>query len=430
MGNIWELFRNEPGFHKLFIRFKDRYRSLDRVGGAAKIADFSEEEFAAIAGFMALSPHELKIKPAVSLRKFEEQLANTNLAGLTLRQLLEVYFDEPLISKAEEQLKTTGEAKGFYGRLAVEHPHLGWWFQRILQKQPDTRFIQVLYKQDKQNLERMLQNVVKAFDRLPEHGQYERLPLFSQRITGNPHSFDRNRTQGKLLLHLLAANQAEQGNKESSAWKHTEQINELLLNYGILRDDLWNFVTCRGFKAYQRGEEHPVWRAAAACRTVMNIPVRELTTLDAIRPFAGKTVWVVENSGVCSAIMDEVADEPLVCTHGQFKAASWIFLDRLVESGCIIYYAGDMDPEGLLMAQKLKNRYPENTRLWRMDPESYYLTMSEEKIEDRVNQLRNIDDPELKKTADVMMEYGFAAYQEGLVELLVSDIQKVSFKTL
>ncbi|PLR79071.1 TIGR02679 family protein [Bacillus sp. V3-13] len=423
MDKRLELLRKEPGFHKLFVLFREKYRSVGRIGGSVKIADFSELEVESIAGFLAQSPDHLRAKGTVSLKAFEEHLEKTNLEGLSLKELLELYFHKPLISKAEEKSRLADQERDYYDRMINEHPHLEWWFQKILQKQPDTRFIQALYRQDKEELSQLFHTVARAYSLLPDEGQFERLPLFSQRVTGNPHAFDRNKPVGKLLLHLLASNQMEEAGQKAFQWTQTEQINELLLNYGLLRDDLWSFVTCRGFTAHQNGQEHPVWKVAAEWGTVMNVPIRELVGLERIMPSIGKTVWVLENSGVCSAIMDEVADQPIACTHGQFKAASWIFFDRLVESGCTIHYAGDIDPEGLLMAQRLKNRYPENVKIWRMDPDSYEMAISEERVEDRTNQLKSIEDPELKKTADLMIENGCAAYQEGLIEQLIADIQ-------
>ena len=421
MDKRLELFRQDPGFEKLFVRFREKFRSVGRIGGTVKVADFSRGELESVAGFLALSPETLKMKGTVSLKIFEEQLARTNLEGMSLKQVLECYFDEPLISKADEKAKREQDDKVFYEQLIGEYPHLAWWFTRILQKKPDTRF---MYSQDKGELASLLRTVARAYEMLPKAGKYERLPLFSQRITGNPHSFDRNQLLGKMLLHLLAWGQGDIG-ADGLPGSQTEQINELLLGYGLLRDDLWSFVTCRGFRAIQNQEEHPVWLAAAQCGTVMNIPVRELMQLERIMPFEGKNVWVLENSGVCSALLDEVPDKPLVCTHGQFKVASWIFFDRLVESGYTIYYSGDLDPEGLMMAQRLKSRYPENVEIWRMDPKSYKLALSDEKIEDRIAQLNNIVDPELKETADTMIKHGRAAYQEGLLQILIEDLKKV-----
>jgi uncharacterized protein (TIGR02679 family) len=135
-------------------------------------------------------------------------------------------------------------------------------------------------------------------------------------------------------------------------------------------------------------------------------------------------VWVVENSGVCSALLDEVANASIACTHGQFKVASWLFFEKLVLSGCMIHYSGDIDPEGLVMAERLKKRYPEQVIIWRMDSASYLTAISEESVAERLTQLRNIEAQELQKTAEMVIQHGFAAYQEGLIDLLVADIRK------
>jgi hypothetical protein len=104
--------------------------------------------------------------------------------------------------------------------------------------------------------------------------------------------------------------------------------------------------------------------------------------------------------------------------------ASWIFFERLVESGCKIYYSGDIDPEGLLMADRLKKRYPENVVIWRMDKSDYLHAKSEESIEDRITQLKGIEDELLKETASTLINHGVAAYQEGLIDLLIEDIRR------
>lgn len=122
--------------------------------------------------------------------------------------------------------------------------------------------------------------------------------------------------------------------------------------------------------------------------------------------------------------MDVVEEAAIACTHGQFKVASWIFFEKLVESGCSIYYSGDIDPEGLLMADRLKKRYSENMVIWRMDKSDYVNAKSEESIENRIRQLKGIEDELLKGTADILIKHGVAAYQEGLIDVLIADIRK------
>lgn len=423
MDERLDLLKKEPGFHKLLNLLARKYRSVGRVGGTVKLDRFSGIEIESIAGFLAKPPHLLREKGALSLREFEVALGRTNFAGMGLKELLELYFGEPLVSKAEERQAAAEEETLFFESSLAEYPHLEKWFRRMLDRKPDSRFILTLYREGKDELRRLLRIAAEAWNLLPGEGRYERLPLFAQRATGNPHAFDRNMPGGKLFLHLLSAMRDGQDSGDYEGKQHTEQMNELLLQYGLLRDDLWSFVTCRGFTAIgQDGGIHPVWQGASEYGTVMNVPVRELAGLKSIKPIRGSDVWVLENSGVCSAIMDEVQFAPIVCTHGQFRIASWIFFDRIVEAGCAIHYAGDLDPEGLLMAQRLKQRYPGNVRVWRMDPDSYRVAMSEEPIGPRAGQLDSVTDPLLKETADIMKKEGKASYQEGLVELLIEDI--------
>lgn len=116
----------------------------------------------------------------------------------------------------------------------------------------------------------------------------------------------------------------------------------------------------------------------------------------------GKKVWIIENSGVASAVLDEVPDAPVICTHGQFRTAAWIMLQRLAENGCTFYYSSDLDPEGVAMAERLSNRFPGQTVFWRMDPDAYLRVLSEEDISARLSKLDAVQSPELLLVANEM----------------------------
>jgi hypothetical protein len=51
-------------------------------------------------------------------------------------------------------------------------------------------------------------------------------------------------------------------------------------------------------------------------------------------------------------------------------------MDMLAAEGTIIYYSGDFDPEGLLIADRLCARYGEQLRLWRYTPQDYEKAIS------------------------------------------------------
>ena len=417
------MLREEPGFVKLFRMFQKKYYSLSRIGGTVSLSDFTKEELTSIAGFVGKSPWELSEKGKLSLLEFEKALARSAFSEYTLLSLMEEVLQEKIVSKMEEQVKEQQEEVAFLVTLKNEIPDAEWWITHIEEKTSDTRWIWSQYKQNPSFLKEQIVLAYRGFSKLPREGQYEQLPFFSQRITGNPHFFDNNELAGRLLHHMMFVDQVLKGNPDLTMPRTTEELNDLLALYGLYRDDLWNFVTCQQLYASMNGASHPVWEAAVKSKTVLNVPMKELLKIDKVWPVKGNRVWVVENSGVSSAIMDQLPTAPVVCTHGQVRMAGWRLLDLLVESGSTLYYSGDMDPEGLVIADKIKQRYKEKAVLWKMDVGSYEKTLSNEDIADRLSKLEAIQSEELIELREQMRVRKLASYQEALVSELVEEIE-------
>ena len=66
--------------------------------------------------------------------------------------------------------------------------------------------------------------------------------------------------------------------------------------------------------------------------------------------------------------------------NGQPRLSSIMMLELLARTETKIYYAGDFDPEGILIAQKLKQYYPGKFSFWHMSAEDYMQSISEEAI--------------------------------------------------
>jgi uncharacterized protein (TIGR02679 family) len=418
MNRDVNVFREEPGFLKLFSRFKEKYRSLGRVGGTVNVRDFTEAELESVAGFLGIAADVLRNKGNVSLLSFEKAREQTPFKNYAFVELLEVVLEETIITKTEEQHLEQEKERRFIESLFLRFSEGGWWWERLQAKSPDTRWIWSLYKQDPEDLFEKLTVVFQAFLQLPIENGPERLPLFAQGMTGNPHYFDSDQTAGKLLTHCLSVH----GKREDGMPRSSEQLNDLLGQYGLMRDDLWSFVTCRGFLAEDINGIHPVWKAAAEVDSVLNMPVKELVKLTKLWPVHGNSVWIVENSSVCSTIVDEVPKVPVICTHGQFRTASWVMLDLLADAGCHFHYSGDIDPEGMMMAQRLKDRYNELVTFWRMDPTSYESIISDEDVSSRLSKMDAVTSPELEELVQVVRRTKKAGYQEGLVAALIQDI--------
>lgn len=417
-----EFFKNELAYEKLFTLFKKKYESLGRIGGTVPITEFTDTELKVIGRFFSVPSSQLYAKGSVSLHLFEQQLVNTRFHKLGLKQLLDAYFDQVIISKKQERKEREEKLRSFLLEQQKRHPELKFWFDFLLDIRGEGRWIIRLVEKDPAYFERLVGSLSQAILTLPVKA--ERLPMFSQRITGDPHAFDLDEDLGKMFLHVLTVDRLDKQTETSVLVPtHTEAVNELLNEYHIYRDDLLNFVTAAGLFSETVDGIQEVWASAVAQNTVQIIPLRELVPLTRVYPNSGDKIWIVENSGVCSVLLDNKPSIPIICTNGQFTLAAFILLDLVVAEGCLLYYAGDFDPEGLGMAQRLLERYPENIRLWHMNEQAYKLSAPVTRLsKERLKKLDGIFHEELIDVARAMARVGKAGYQEALVDLMLADL--------
>lgn len=427
-------FRNELGFHRLFLMMRKKYTSLGRIGGTVPLTGFSDDEKDSLGSFFGKDFNHMK-SPIVSLKEFSEILTKTKFAALSFEKLLTLYFGEELKTNQEVREQAKKEKEAFFLTFINQFPEHKYWLKWIERNKSDSRFIHLQYEQNSRILQDEITKVCYALNHLPEPGRYERLPLFAQKTVKDPHGLDINRFTGRLFLHALQykhyiVDSPDKGQNDIGDVSSTEAINDLLYSAGILRDDILNFVTCTGFLAETRGDIHKVFHYALETKMVLNLPLRELIKLDFIYPPKGKNVFIVENSSVFSEILDYFQEDsypPLICTQGQFKLSALNLMDKLVEQGCQLFYTGDFDPEGLQMAQRLKERYKQNLNLSLFDKKYYDQTISDVVISDeRLKKLESITIEELQPIKKQIEARKKAGYQEDLVMEIIVKIKRQS----
>ncbi|GLB61455.1 TIGR02679 family protein [Cytobacillus sp. NCCP-133] len=415
-----QYFQGKKGFKALFLLFRKKYESIGRIGGTAELSGFSKEEMEELALFMGMSPHHLSRKETLSLKDFEKQLEKTKFSGLTLHELLEAYFGKSIQSKKARKLEHAAAQEEKLRAWKNKYPAIKGWFEHLEKKTAEANWIRRLLLEEA--FEEDVKLLAKGFSSLPD--KLERYPFFSQRVSGNPHAFDLSSQTGKVWIHLLHIMSGGEGKLPGQ----TEAINELLLSFNLLRDDISNFVTAANLIGYASEGPHPVWECALASQSVLNIPLRELLKLETVKTAdPAKAVFVVENSGVFSAIIDEVPSVPLICTHGQFKLAGLRLMDFLVNSGHTLYYSGDFDPEGLAMALRFKVRYGERGQLWRMTAEDYAASSPIADLGDREGKLSALHGTILEDLAMIIRKNKKVGYQEGILTGMIKDIQTSLF---
>ena len=114
----------------------------------------------------------------------------------------------------------------------------------------------------------------------------------------------------------------------------------------------------------------------------------------------------------------------MVCTNGQFRYAVWLLLERIPDEGITLYYSGDFDPEGLLMADTLKRRYGEKLQLLGMTTDHYLVSKPAAEVDDkRLQKLKRVRSFELCGLAELMSEMKVAGYQEGILDVLLEEMR-------
>ena len=114
----------------------------------------------------------------------------------------------------------------------------------------------------------------------------------------------------------------------------------------------------------------------------------------------------------------------LLCTSGQPRSAAMLLIFTILKSGAQIYYSGDIDPDGIRIADNLWKRFGDGIHIWRMSPEDYEKSCSSESVgELGISKLENISHPRLKVTAESVREKRLAGYQENILQELFEDIK-------
>lgn len=147
--------------------------------------------------------------------------------------------------------------------------------------------------------------------------------------------------------------------------------------------------------------------------------------------FYPQKIFIFENPSVffeiCQYILKENRNIGVICSNGQINQCTYLLLDKLAKSRCFFYYAGDFDPEGLLIADKLKQRYQDSLSLIGYEIKLFdqIIYSSKQVSTRRYQMLKQLQDKKLQQIAERIKETNSFAYQEGLIKEYKEIIRKV-----
>jgi len=438
-------FRNRSGFHRLFCALKEKYRSLGALGGKIFLSDLTPEERADLAGFLR-KDFTGKTAAVIKVSDLASALERTKFHCLSLEEIFRGYWGKDLLSKKEELSLYLQEREDFFSSVIQEiSPAAARWLRDALEQKDNVYKILVSrYDQDREGLGRDLKIVGKALAELPcLNGDKTQLALFASKITTDPHYFDKIRPARQLLIYALI--HYFQAEKPSSAFAEAE----LLYQAGLYNTEISNYTICWGLMGRQKGKKtHPGWVGFYRNGETLQLSLENLSRIEQIHSPTG-FVFVLENPAVFSALADRWRRErnkavvpttgctgrkgkvlgrkpqipSMVCANGQVNLATIVLLELVAKDGALLYYSGDFDPEGLLIADRLKTRFGRALHLWRYTGEDYGKTISDRKLSaGRLKQLERLQDETLRQVGREILERGYAGYQELLIDELWWDI--------
>ena len=420
-----EYFKKKPVYEKLFNEFKKKYESHGKIGGIAVLTGLSTGDKEDISSFL-MKDFTSEEEVRVSAKLFEKALLKSRFSSLTILDIITHYFGIKLRTNKEKSEEDVGKRAEYLAELTgyADKAYIKEWLTGVFCTGADGAVVIARsYNADKNELKIILQKLIKAIPMLPyfQGGKKkELLAVFAAQTAGNPHFFDDNTLAGNLLTAFLR-DYFRFGYEDDLS--EAENRSKVLFKAGLIKDTLSNDVIAYGIRgrcvdgSLHQGMEGFLHQKEPVKLSLLTLANLEETFTNSI----DRRVYIVENPAVFSILISRFPEEAFICSYGQIRRAVFMLLD-LFDKNTVFSYAGDFDPEGLLIAEKLKKRYGDRLTFWKYEPDIYLKYMSEEKLTNqRIKKLDGVRDATLLKIAELMREEGRAAYQESMLEEYVNS---------
>lgn len=353
----------------------------------------------------------------ITFRQLQKAILNTKYENCDFNEVLKMYFNQDVFTneyrQEQEQLRVQNIFKHFFKQ---EGKSQQWIYNTYTNR--DFVYIRIVQasKENEQKCINTVCVVMKALNHLPMwENKKENISIFASYHTKNPHAFDKNTFAYYLMMHGIVYFL-----KVDFPKTNLEQ-NEILYRAGLYQDGISNYCSVARLQAFnENNQPHLGWAGFYDSYEALNVNMDNLLHIHFIT--CCDRAYIVENPSVFQALLKKIKKEKikkigLVCTNGQLNYSAYLLLDILVNSNIEIYYSGDMDPEGLLIADKIKQRYP-SIKLWCYDVSQYEISKSKEQATDqRMHMLDALKDETLIRIGKCISENkNRVGYQENMIE--------------
>lgn len=415
--------KSKKGCYRLAKACIERYEQMEYLGGSVTFTDLDLQECDDIGGLLQKNisnPVRIKVKD------IQKALAKSRFSECDFVETLQIVKGRPFVFKKQDLQEQQEKFYAYYEELlsSYQDTKAGEWL--LYNMQNNTSDLVGMKKMWKSQVED-IEIIIQAINQLPIwNEEYRLLAVFAQQMSKNPHYFDEG-ICATMLVHAIAYLF-----HEPNPLDHLQKT-ELYYKAGLLKDDMSNFCMICHISAYYKDKnEHLAWKRFYQCFEPWIVNLYNLNQIDKIK--APKYVFIVENPSTFRTLCMEakqrnITNTGFICTYGQLNFSAYVLLDKLDFDEVEVYYHGDYDPEGLLIADKLKQRYV-NLQLWHYNVSDYLKSLSDNELTSRRLQiLGNCLSEQLQPIICKMKELKKAGYQESIHQTLIEDVVHLSDST-
>lgn len=397
----------DDNLRPLFLALKEKYIKTSKLSGSVIVLLKTEEEASKISRFISQNI-KVNVPSKIKINKIEKSILNTKFAGVSLLEIINYLY--PNI-KTNNDLKIDNinykndlmkEFKSFYNRMSIKS-----WFDINLDNKDFYNKVMNILIHNKE----LMNNIVSAIEKLSNNELWFNLSIFASSITGDPHYFDLDGKNLNNLIWFLAK------------YLDLEDINtrsfkiDVLNQVGVYVDNYSNFVMTYNFLGDNYLDDLNK-RGEVAILNLDNI--LKLKNIYA----KNKKVIILENPSLLASIVNLKSNCAFIISSGNPNIAVYKLLDKLDNHE--FYYNGDFDPEGLLIADKLKKKYQEQLRLFLYNKECYEDALSNNNISElRLKKLEKVDEFDLKEVKNLILKVKKAGYQEKILDKIIDFILEI-----
>ena len=401
-------FKEKEGFNRFINKLYEKYKSLGKFSGIIKLNNITKEEKEVLSKLFG-EEYKEGSNISVSIIKFINIMNNSKYIDFDINILVKEYLNVDLISKKEEININKDEENMFYEEITNNNL---WLKEIILKKGKTYNIIHQRYLKNKKILKKELINIINLINNLPKEKIL--LPIYSSNITQNPHFLDIDNSHSTLFFSILS-------DIDKIDYPNTrEEKIKLLKKHNIEIDNISNFAITYKLLSNRNNintfsnENEPL---------ILNIQnIINTKYFDTNK----KRVFIFENPSILFEIMNKNIDECIIIADGFINTSVHLLIEKLINTNNKIYYNGDFDPEGLLIASKLKEKYKDNIELFCYTKEDYECCLSKNTISDsRLNKLNKINNEELIEIKNILLNKKYSVYQENNKKRLLEFISNI-----